>query len=283
MRHMTTRTRTPTRRRSGGYALVMVLSAAAVLLLVLASTMLRTASVARTNDRNRQFTTGLYAAEAACEKVVARMRSDYRNGASISNSLSIYRAMVPNTGEDPYWGNFQFSDGVGNANSTYVNCTSNTIYAILTGPYAGLNGWKTVYRVLSNVTQPNSAYNITNACQQDLECNVVPVFQFAIFYNSLLEFTWAAPLTVRGPVHANSSIFLGSSCALAFYAFASSSSVITKTNWGGYTMSQFTGAITFATNLYGGYATNYPVLTLPIGTNNTPERRPRSHQHAACG
>jgi hypothetical protein len=29
------------------------------------------------------------------------------------------------------------------------------------------------------------------------------VFQFAIFYNSLLEFTWCAPMTVNGRTHAN--------------------------------------------------------------------------------
>ena len=129
-----------------------------------------------------------------------------------------------------------------------------------------------MYRVLSNVTQPDSGYlNITNALQVDLQCDVVPMFQFAIFYNSLLEFTWAAPLTVRGSTHANTNIFVGSSTPLVFTAFVSSSGIMTKTNWGGYTMSQFTGTITFATNVNGGYATNFPILTLPIGTNNTPD------------
>jgi hypothetical protein len=259
------------RHSSPGYALLMVLSAVAALLLVMATTMLRTSSVARSNSRNQQYTTGLYAAEAAVEKVVARMRNDYSNGGAISNSLSVYRALVPTASEDPYWGNFQFSDSQGNVNSTYVQCISNTCYTLLSGPYAGLQGWSTVYRVLSNVRQPNSSYNITNALQQDLECDIVPMFQFAIFYNSLLEFTWAAPLTVRGSTHANSSIFFGSSSPLTFTAFVSGSGIMASTNWGGHTMSQYTGTITFATNVYGGYATNYPVLTLPIGTNNTPD------------
>jgi hypothetical protein len=249
----------------------MVMAAAAALLLVMGTTMLRTSSVAMSNKRNQQYTTGLYAAEAAVEKVVARMRNDYANGIAISNNLSIYRALVPTTAEDPYWGNFQFSDCQGNVNATYVQCISNTTYTLLSGPYAGLQGWSTVYRVLSNVRQPNASYLITNALQQDLESNVVPMFQFAIFYNSLLEFTWAAPLTVRGSTHANSSIFLGSSSPLTFTAFVSGSGIMTTTNWGGHTLSQYTGTITFATNIYGGYATNYPVLTLPIGTNNTPD------------
>ena len=247
----------------------MVMSAAAALLLVMGTTMMRTSSVVLSNTRNQVYTTGLYAAEAAIEKVVARMRSDCANGIAISNNLSIYRTLVPTTAEDPYWGNFQFSDSQGNANATYVQCISNTSYSVLSGPFAGLQGWSTVYRVLSNVTQPNSSFHITNALQVDLQCDTVPMFQFAIFYNSLLEFTWAAPLTVRGNTHANSSIFLGSCEPLDFTAFVSSSGIMTKTNWGGYQESDFTGTITFATNTHGGYATNYPVLTLPIGTNNT--------------
>jgi hypothetical protein len=249
----------------------MVMSAAAALLLVMGTTMMRTSSLALTNNRNQVYTSGLYAAEAAAEKVLARMRNDYANGISITNSLAVYRTLVPTAAEDPYWGNFHFSDSQGNANATYVQCISNTCYTLLSGPYAGLNGWSTTYRILSNVTQPNSGYNLTNALQEDVQCNIVPMFQFAIFYNSLLEFTWAAPLTVRGPTHSNGSIYLGSSSPLTFTAFVSDSGTMTITAWGGHTLSQYTGTISFATNVYGGYATNYPVLTLPIGTNNTPD------------
>ena len=266
------KTKLATHRFSSGYALLLVMSAAAALLLVLGTTMSRTASVALTNDRNACYLTGLYAAEAAIEKTVARMRNDYANGgpALLTNNLPLYRTLVPAASEDAYWGNFQYSDAQGNANCNYVQCISNKVYTLLSGPYAGLQGWRTVYRVLSNVSQPNSRYALTNALQEDLETDAVPVFQFAIFYNGLLEFTWAAPLTVRGPVHANGCIFLGSASPLAFTAFVTTSGTLGKTNWGGHTMSQYTGSITFATNVYGGYGTNYPVLTLPIGTNNTP-------------
>ncbi|MGA2659623.1 MAG: hypothetical protein ABSH34_19125, partial [Verrucomicrobiota bacterium] len=265
------KTRLALHRSSAGYSLLMVMSAAAALLLVMGTTMMRTSSLVLTNNRNQRYTSGLYAAEAAVEKVVARMRNDYANGGTISNNLSVYRTLVPTAAEDPYWGNFQFSDSRGNANATYVQCISNTCYTLLSGPYAGLQGWSTVYRVLSNVTQTNSGYNITNALQEDVQCDIVPMFQFAIFYNSLLEFTWAAPLTVRGPTHSNGSIYLGSSSPLTFTAFVSDSGVMTITAWGGHTLSQYTGTISFATNVFGGYATNYPVLTLPIGTNNTPD------------
>ncbi len=96
----------------------------------------------------------------------------------------------------------------------------------------------------------------------------IPVFQFAIFYNSLLEFTWAAPLTVRGRVHANGNIFLGSAWPLAFNATVTDTGIIIKTNWAGHTLSDYTGSITYSGS--PTYSTNVPVLQLPIGTNNTP-------------
>ena len=106
--------------------MVMVITAAG--LVILASTVNRTTTVAKLNDRNNQYTTGQTAAEAATEMVVDRMRYDFLNGglAAVTNNLSIYRAMVPSsTGQDPdsYWGKFQFSDAQGHANQTYVACS----------------------------------------------------------------------------------------------------------------------------------------------------------------
>src|SRR5262249_44164637 len=94
----------------------------------------------------------------------------------------------------------------------------------------------------------------------------VPIFQFAIFYNNLLEFTWSAAFTVNGWVHANGNIFVGSSSALTFNSVVTTAGAIYKTNWDGHTVLQMTGAI----NFYGnpGWMTNVPVVTLPVGTNS---------------
>jgi hypothetical protein len=253
-----------------GYALVMVLILAAASLLVMASTLRRTSSDSSNNARNNQWVTGLYAAEAATEKVVARMRNDYLNGgdALVAANTSLYRGYAPTTTDDPYWNNFQFSNGQGVLNTTYVQVVSNRTYVPLQSQFYGLYGWSTVYRVLSNVRQTNTRYAITNAVQQDLECDSIPVFQFAIFYNSLLEFTWAAPLTVRGRTHANGNVFVGSASPLVFNSTVTSTGQILLTNWDGHTLSQYTGSITYNGN--PGYSTNVPVLQLPIGTNNTP-------------
>ncbi len=114
---------------------------------------------------------------------------------------------------------------------------------------------------------PHSSYpTLTNAIQEDVTLNSLPIFQFAIFYNSLLEFTWAAPLTVRGRVHANNNIFVGSASALSFSNTVTCTGGIYKTNWAGHLTSEMTGTITYSGN--PGSSTNVPFILLPLGTNN---------------
>ena len=264
-------TRTAAGACSQGHALLIVLVSVSTCLVLLAATANRTLSTSLLNERNNQYTAGVFAAEAATEKVIARMKYDFLLGdlTYITNNLSIYRNSPPTASEDPYWGRYVFSDGQGNQGRTHVSCLSATIYTNLQSQYAGLYGWQTKYRVLSNAQESNSRYSIVNAVQQDIELDSIPVFQFAIFYNGLLEFTWAAPLTVNGRTHANSNIFVGSASDLTFNSTVTTAGLIARTNWAGHTTSEYRGRITY--NGSPGYSTNCQVMYLPIGTNNTAE------------
>ncbi len=257
-----------------GYALLMVLMIATFTLVILAATISRTASTTNLNNRNNQYVTGLYAAEAATEKVLARMKYDFAVGqlAAVSNNLSSYLTDVPTSSEDSYWGQFQFSDGQGNLNQTYVQCVYSTGFGPLSSQFIGLNGWTNTYRVVSNVSQKPSLNRITNAVQQEVQLALIPVFQFAIFYNSLLEFTTCAPLTIAGRVHANSNIFVGSSNPLIFNNTVTATGSVTNPPWAGWAQSQFTSTTTY--NGIPPYAVIANALALPIGTNaayNTPD------------
>ncbi len=253
---------------------MMVMAIAACAIIILAATMSRTITTANLNVRNNQYNATLFAAEAATEKVVARMIFDFRNSGGLNkvnaNVVSgYYQTTVgpPKPGENPYWANFVFSDGQGHVGQTYVQCIVTNVWTPLTGPYAGLNGWQTVYRVLSNARQVTGQFNVTNAVQEDVEFDLVPVFQFAIFYNSLLEFTWAAPFTIRGRVHSNGPIYEGSTTTLAFSNTVSTADTISSPNWAGHTINQYKGKV-----IYSGAPTNTihaASLSLPIGTNNT--------------
>jgi hypothetical protein len=264
------KTRQLSQGSTSGIALVIVLLFTAVAVLVLASTLNRTAAVSGLNARNNQYNTGLYAAEAATEGVLARMKADFTSGslAYVTNNLNTYRSSVPNTGENSYWQNFQFSDGQGNNDKTYVFATSAGGWGALQSQYAGLNGWTNTYRIVSNVSLTNSPFRIVNAVQQDVQLTAVPLFQFAIFYNGLLEFTWAAPLTVNGRTHANTNIFVGSIAPLVFNSPVTTVGTLTSPDWFGKSSGQYSSTVTYNGN--PGYSTNSQSLTLPIGTANTP-------------
>jgi hypothetical protein len=251
----------------GGYALLMVMVFAAIGLTVLTGTMNWASQTSLMNERNNQMSATTYAAEAATERIVSRLMSDYRaSGESVVfNNLASYRTDVPDTSEDSYWSSFQFSNATGTTNQNYVARTQTQLYTNLSGSYAGLRGFVSNYRVVSNARQTTGRFNLTNAVQQDLQLASIPVFQFAIFYDSLLEFTFAAPLVVRGRVHANSNIFLGSVASLELQQDVTATGTIGKQAWWGYTLANYTGSITYG----GNVTTNTSALTLPIGTNNS--------------
>src|SRR5882724_1596064 len=159
----------------------------AISLTLLIATMSRLTGDADLNARNGQYNASLYAAEAATERVISRMRYDFlvgSNGETVTNNLDTYRGYYPGklgATEDlsGYWSSFQFSDGQGYGNVTYVNSISNVMWGPLDSQFAGLKGWTQVYRVLSNAKQVDGRFNLTNAVQQDLQLISVPVFQFA--------------------------------------------------------------------------------------------------------
>lgn len=257
----------PRPARRGGYALVMVMVFAAIGLTVLTGTMNWASQTSLMNERSNQMTTTLFAAEASTERIVSRLMFDFKASGegTVYGNMNSYRTNVPTSGQSSYWSDFQFSNGAGTPNQNYVERTQTQVYTNLSGPYAGLRGFVSNYRVVSNARQTTGRFNLTNAVQQDLQLASIPVFQFAIFYNSLLEFTWAAPLVVRGRVHANSNIFLGSSASLDLRENVTATGTIGKQAWWGYSLANYTGSIT-----YGGTVTsNTSALTLPIGTNNT--------------
>ena len=260
---------------SAGHALLIVMCITAASAVVLAATMSRTMSNSNMNARNNQYVAGLYAAEAATEKVFGMLKADFLSGnlTAITNHLGQYRAAIPLPGENAYWSKYQFSDGQGHVGSNYVSCLMSswqlaTNWGALPTQYSGLYGWTNLYRIVSNVKQiSNTTYSITNACQLDVDLDLIPVFQFAIFYNSLLEFTWCAPLTVNGRTHANGGIYTGSTCQLTFNSLVTDTGTISSPAWDGHSTSDYN----VATKYNAGYSTNSNTLVLPMGNTNVHE------------
>ena len=196
-----------------GYALLLVMFVVACSLLLMASTLSRTYGVAKLNDRSDQLVLCQNAAEAAVEKVFARMQYDFQSGggtATVANNLTGatgYRASYPN--EDAYWNNFQFSDGNGNLNATYV-VTNGTYTGVLPSAYPGrTTASAPLYRIMSNAYWKNGSSSVVGTCQEDVMLALVPLSTYAIFYNGLLEFSTCATMVVNGPVHCNTNIYVG--------------------------------------------------------------------------
>jgi hypothetical protein len=98
--------RYPSPNRSAGYALVLVMIMCAISLIIMAGVMYRTSTVSKLNDRNNKFTLCNGVADAATEKVFARMAYDFQNFGlgQVTNSLGLYRTNIPTAAENAYWG-----------------------------------------------------------------------------------------------------------------------------------------------------------------------------------
>ncbi len=254
-------------RASPGYALLTVMIFASVGLLALGTAMQWTNQSAMLNERSVEHRAALLAAEAATEKVIAAMSADFQRGGEnlVHANTPAYAALVPSPAEDAFWQNFQFSDGRGNNGATYVQRFATRSYKPLESRFTGLNGFLSDYVIASHARSTDGRYNPANAIEQRVQLASIPVFQFAVFFNGLMEFTWAAPFTIRGRVHGNSHIYTGSSQPLSFLGDVTSVGIQTTRSWGGYNLSDFTGALTYS----GRRATNVAAISLPIGTNNT--------------
>ncbi len=269
---MTTFSSTSPRR--AGFALLMVLVLTTACLVVLAGSMYRARSVAILNTRMNDYYKSCSAAEAAVEKVYARMAYDFQSFgvAGVSNNLSIYRGYVPTTAENSFWNNFSFSDAQGNSGKTYVSFS----YAY-TGPLpSAYNGLYTanapVYRVVSNAQYSNSTANVVGTAQEDILLATVPLTTWAIFYIGLLEFSQCATMIVNGRVQANGGIYVGTSASLTFNSGVSCTATLTAPLVDGLSSGWTPGnASTWNTTFNGspGYTTNVATVTVSLNMTNS--------------
>jgi hypothetical protein len=256
-------------RQEAGYAVLLVVFLGSIGLLTLAGALGWCTTNATLNQRNNQYFRTVAAAEAATEKVLTHMIDDYRREGDYGNfsHLSHYQAFVPTSSESSLWNNYAFSDGQGNANCTYVQFVPPSEFRVLSSQYRGLYGYASTWRIISNARELNSSFNITAAVRQDLEMATIPLFQFAIFYNMDLEINPGAAMTVNGPVHANTNIYLQPQATLTFQSDVTSAGYIIQNKMPGDPTVRSGGSTIFQ----GEHDNQVSTLTLPIGTNNTPE------------
>jgi len=79
---------------------------------------------------------------------------------------------------------------------------------IASGDLAGLNSFAQNYLVTSEVTGPNGS---RAKVVQVLQMGFAPLFQFAVYYNEILEIFPGATFTIVGRAHSNKHIYIGNS------------------------------------------------------------------------
>jgi len=257
--------------RRAGVALIMVLILVGVSILILAGVMRRTESVAILNERNNNYVVTCNAAEAAVEKIYSYMAYDFQNQGllTVTNNLSMYRGNIPGDGNS-YWSNFQFSDGQGNSGKTYVNYAY-TYSGNLPSAYPGLFTTNApVYRIVSNVVRTDSRYNVVGTAQEDVLLAMVPLSNWAIFYNGRLEFTQCATMIVNGSVFANGDIYVGTSASLTFSLDVGTAGTLSAPGVDGlssYGTNQSSWNTIF--NATPAYTINKPSLTVSLNMTNS--------------
>jgi len=251
-----------------GYALVIVLVFLAVTLLTYASLMSWVATNAKITTRNNLFNQSEAAAESATENVLATMMRDFNN--QNLNSASTYAGLVPTETGWPV--QFLFSDTNGTPNQTSVAMDA-TSWTPLPYPYTGLYGLGQNCLVASTATPLNQSMSVPASVSQSIWFGVIPVFQYAIFYNPDLEMNPGAAMTINGKVHSNANIWATGSGAATPLTFSDTVEAVGKvTETCGPNDPVNTGR---NGNVDFLDTTNNPLagaklLTLPIGTNNNP-------------
>jgi hypothetical protein len=108
--------------------------------------------------------------------------------------------------------------------STYVIDQNNIVGGVTTPisvtigpsePFAGLNAQEYRYDVVS--TAYDRANNPTAFLGIRFKSRLVPLFQFAAFYENDLDFTNPAEMNIHGPIHTNGALYLNASEPVTLY------------------------------------------------------------------
>src|SRR5581483_10352881 len=256
-------------KRAAGHILLTV----SVLLGISAITVAGVYGYARSNQklnqRNNDYTLAVCAAEAATEKVLSQITTDFQSYGDgyLQQHLDNYRAMVPTSSESSVWTNFDFQDLAHQDNHVEVQFTTLGGFAPVAGQYGPLQGWNDRLRILSNARPLTSLDGVVGSVYQDINLTRIPIFQYAIFYNVLLEFTPLPPMVVTGPVHCNTNIYMNPAGSLTFMDDVTSSGTIVM---GPYPVSQLNMSLGGSVTFNGAHDSGVSTMNLPIGTNNSP-------------
>ncbi len=256
-------------KKNGGYVLLIVMVMCLVGLTFMAGSMDWADGTSKMTDRSNEYLTTCYAAEAAAASAMAKLVSDYKiSGENIVlQHLDQYKISVPGS-SNAYWSSYQFTDGSSSTNNTgrmTVARTGTNVSVYMKSPYAGLYAISSTYQVVANAKNTTSRWQVPAAVGSEINVGIIPIFQFAIFYDADMEIAPGPNMTVTGLVHCNHNIYVSPGATLTFQSDVSSSQNIIN----GMKPGNPEGANGGTTVYQGSVLTNVSALNLPVGTTNT--------------
>ena len=196
-----------------GFALIAVLMLVSLVAALLSAHYLLTRADLSTTDSAMDRTRGFYAAEAGLNLRAQQIREEFegynRPAGSPPPDLPGQLPCVPGaTGSGDFACRaYSFSD---RDVRTYVTEDPANPVAILIPPgeaFQNLNAQEYRYGVSSLAVNPDGRPEAI--LEMRFKSRLVPLFQFAVFYNKDLEINPGPPMTLGGAVHANGDIYLG--------------------------------------------------------------------------
>ena len=200
---------TPNFSSTRGSALIAVLFLVTIMSLLSASIISYSISERRSNERQRlqlrarnmAENVALYASEQVTTKLYRLRSTSPIQFLSGSNKIYLPPSNVLTT-------KFSSSSDV----DLYAGLTSTTGLAFIdpsdpanaSNPNVGLQASTSIVPIITKSTMSHPTVGaVTAYAEQDLQVALIPLFQFAIFYNQDLEFAPGADMVIAGPVHAN--------------------------------------------------------------------------------
>jgi hypothetical protein len=184
-----------------GFTLLIFLSLLVMLTMIgIAAVMTSTTDVDIAGNDLKSIS-ALYAAEAGVEKAVSEIRISYTTTALPPNPLpsgTLY---------------------LGNLTATYstVDNGAATQKQLTQGAYRGLYALVKSFTVTADATDLGSG--ATTRIVQEVEDALIPLFQFAVFYESDLEIYPGPNMTLGGRVHSNRDMYLGTHATLSIDSY----------------------------------------------------------------
>jgi hypothetical protein len=257
-------------RQQRGYALVMTLMFVAISLLALGATLRWNLTNTQLSERNNQWLRNSAAAEAASELALAHVSADFMNQgeAEVYRNLGKYQKMVPDKSQDASWNQFEFCDSDGKKSRSNVERITTSQFVELNSIYRGLLGLSSTYKIHSVASEKISRFQIPAGVEQEIQLASIPIFQFAIFYTVDLEINPGAEMNITGKVHSNQNIYLDpNGVPMVFENDLTSDGNIYPAKKPNDPVTRAPGRISYM----AAHDSKVSALTLPIGTNNTPE------------